>query len=146
MAPELVSVSRIGRADQGDKKAGTLRGDGRTVKGIGASGRGSLRIVRREARNNNHVVRRLLPLFLVLTTCLLLITCVREKEAPDSHSTAPPYARALTEKPKPIAEYDVAGKKRTMPRTTMGALEADPASPRAPPRKPAKPVDPKRAK
>lgn len=65
--------------------------------------------------------------------------CVREKERPKTDAPPPSPARAV--KPAPLAEHDLAGRKRASPRATMGALEADPAQspPQRPPKKSSEP-------
>jgi len=67
--------------------------------------------------------------------------CVRKQEKPKTQP--PPTQPAPAAKPAPLAEYDLAGRKRAKPRPTMGALEADTA--KAPERAPRPPKKPGRA-
>lgn len=65
--------------------------------------------------------------------------CVRDKDKPKTEPARPQPAHV---KPAPIAEHDLTGRKRAVPRPTMGALEADPTAPSPPRRLPKKPSRP----
>lgn len=66
----------------------------------------------------------------VLAVCILAGACVREKEAPKSEKVTAPVRSPVAQ--PAVGAYDLEGKPRAKPRSTMGALEVDPkASPPA---------------
>lgn len=86
----------------------------------------------------------LLPRYGVLllaAACLSASACVREKEAAPKKPAVPAQSQSAPR--QGLAEYDIAGKRRTKPRAAMGALEADRTPPPQKRQVPDKPV-PKR--